>query len=164
MKYWLMKTEPDVFSFDDLLKCPKKTTCWEGVRNYQARNFLRDECKKGDLVLIYHSNTQTPGIVGIAKVVKEAYPDPSANDPKSPYYDDKPAKDGSTRWFMIDVQAVKKLPKIISLSQIKSHPQLKTMLVAQKGQRLSVQPVKKSEYDLLQGMATLYRDIPFGIL
>ena len=150
MRYWLMKTEPDEFSWDDLEKKPKKTGSWDGVRNYQARNFMRDEFKRGDLVLFYHSSCQTPGIYGLAKVVKEAYPDPSALDKKSEYFDEKSFKDGESRWMMVDVQAVERFSMPATLEEIRREPALKTMLLLRPGQRLSVQPVeeKHAEYIL----------------
>lgn len=141
MRYWLMKTEPDEFSWDDLEKKPKKTGSWDGVRNYQARNFMRDEMKKGDLVLFYHSSCETPGVYGLAKVVKEAYPDPSALDKKSDYFDEKSFSGGESRWVMVDVQAVERLSKPATLEEIRKDPALKNMLLLRPGQRLSVQPV-----------------------
>lgn len=144
-----MKTEPDVFSFDDLVKAPKKTTGWDGVRNYQARNFMRDEFKNGDMVLIYHSNAEPSGIVGTARVVREAYADELALDKKSEYYDEKSAKDGVSRWVKVDVQAVAKFKNFLSLDDLRAQKGLKDMLVLKKGQRLSVQPVTKAEWDLI---------------
>lgn len=143
MRYWLMKTEPDEFSWDDLEKRPKKTGSWDGVRNYQARNFMRDEFKKGDLVLFYHSSCETPGIYGLAKVVKEAYPDPSALDKKCDYFDEKSFKDGESRWVMVDVQAVERFSTPATLEEIRKDPALKNMLLLRPGQRLSVQPVEE---------------------
>ena len=147
-QYWLMKTEPDVFSIDDLKSRPEKTEPWNGVRNYQARNFIRDLMKKGDLILFYHSNATPPGIVGVAQVVKEAYPDNSSWDKKSEYFDPKSTVEKPI-WFMVDVKFVKKFNQIISLEQIKSHQELKEMKVAMKGQRLSVQPVEEKHFKLV---------------
>lgn len=144
-RIWLMKSEPDVFSFDDLKKMPKKTEHWDGVRNYQARNFMRDEMKKGDLVLFYHSNCTVPGIVGIAKVVKEGYPDHTSWDKKSKYHDVKSTPE-NPRWFMVDVQWQKPFKDVVSLKDMKEDNKLEGMLVIQKGQRLSIQPVADKHY------------------
>lgn len=146
MNHWLLKSEPDVFSIDDLAKSPKQITAWEGVRNYQARNFLRD-MKMGDLGFFYHSNATPPGIIGIVEVVKEAYPDVSSFDPKSDYYDAKSTPE-NPRWFCVDVKLVKKFPRLISLPEIKNTPQLKEMVLLHRG-RLSVQPVTLTEWDFV---------------
>lgn len=145
-QYWLMKSEPDVFSIDDLKEHPKQTTQWEGVRNYQARNFMRDQMKKGDKILFYHSNCQSIGIVGVATVSKEAYPDHFSWDPKSKYFDPKSTKE-NPRWFMVDVTFDCKFKRVIELQEIKKHPTLKNMQVAKKGQRLSIQPVTSKEFE-----------------
>ncbi|MBL7664602.1 MAG: EVE domain-containing protein [Bacteriovoracaceae bacterium] len=142
---WLIKSEPDVFSFENLMKSPKSTTCWHGVRNYQARNYMRDEMKLGDLVLYYHSNCDVPGVVGIAKVVKESYPDATAFEKKSDYFDPKATKE-NPRWFMVDVQAVAPMKQHVSLEDIKKNSKLSQMKLVQKGSRLSVQPVTESEF------------------
>ena len=143
-KYWLMKSEPETFSFDDLRK--SKTTFWDGVRNYQARNFMRNEMKKGDRVLFYHSNCDPPGVAGIAEVVKEGYPDHTAFDPKDKHYDEKSDPESPT-WFMVDIQYVKPLKMFVGLPDLKASRKLKNMKVVQKGQRLSVQPVEKAAFD-----------------
>ena len=143
MKLWLMKSEPDVFSIDDLARDGR--TSWEGVRNDQARNFMRDEMKVGDLVLYYHSNAEPSGIAGIARVAREAYPDPTQFDPKSDYYD-AGSKKTDPRWLMVDVEFVEKLPEVIPLERLKSETALDGMLVIKKGQRLSVQPVEKEHF------------------
>jgi predicted RNA-binding protein with PUA-like domain len=143
MKLWLMKSEPDVFSIDDLAR--DRRTTWEGVRNYQARNSMRDDMKVGDLVLYYHSNADPPGIAGIARVVKEAYPDPTQFDPKSEYYDEGSKRD-DPRWLMVDVEFVEKLPAFVALDALKADAALDGMLVIRKGQRLSVQPVEKKHF------------------
>lgn len=143
MKLWLMKSEPDVFSIDDLAR--DRRTTWEGVRNYQARNFMRDEMKVGDLVLYYHSNAEPSGVAGIARVAREAYPDPTQFDPKSDYYDEG-SKKTDPRWLMVDVEFVEKLPEVVSLDRMKSDPALEGMLVIRKGQRLSVQPVERKHF------------------
>lgn len=148
MKYWLMKTEPDVFSFDDLLKAPQKTTFWEGVRNYQARNFMRDEFRVGDNALVYHSNTEIPAIFGVAEIVKAAYPDSSALDKKSDYYDEK-AKDGANPWVRVDIKAKKRFAVPVSRDALKAQAGLKKMVVLKKGSRLSIQPVSKEEFEII---------------
>lgn len=150
MSIWLMKSEPDVFSIDDLKAASGKTTHWEGVRNYQARNFMRDDMKKGDLVLFYHSNCKEPGIVGLAEVAsKEAYPDESQFDPKSNYHDPKASRD-NPRWMLVDVRYKKALAKPVTLKEIKAHPKLKEMKVAQRGMRLSIQPVEEKHLRIME--------------
>lgn len=149
MSFWLMKTEPDVFSWSDLERAPNSTASWDGVRNYQARNFMRDEFKLNDLVFIYHSRVEPPAIVGIAQVVREAYPDLTALDPESKYSDEKSIRDGLSRWVMVDVKAVARLPNEVSLSQLRETVGLDQMLVTRPGQRLSVQPVKPSEWAII---------------
>ena len=149
MRYWLMKTEPDVFSIDDLKL--QKTTPWEGVRNYQARNFMRDEMKKGDLVLIYHSNAKPPGVAGIGAVSKEAFPDHFAWDKKSKYYDPKSSKE-NPRWMMVEIKFKKKFKEILSLSEIKETKGLEDMLILRKGNRLSITPVEKKHFEQIIGM------------
>ena len=144
-----MKTEPDVFSIDDLFKAPRKISAWEGVRNYQARNFMRDLFKLGDEVFIYHSSCAEPGIAGIAVVTKEAYLDPSALNVESPYFDQASKKLGTSRWCMVDVRGEKKFSRIFSLKQIKEDPKLKSMSVCQKGSRLSIQPVAEQHFRYL---------------
>lgn len=138
-----MKSEPDVFSIDDLAR--KKTSLWDGVRNYQARNFMMNDMKPGDRVLFYHSNAEPPGIAGLAEVCSKAKPDPTALDKKSEYYD-KSATPQNPRWFCVEVQFVRKFKNFISLEQLKSSKELEKMLVLKKGQRLSIQPVTKAEY------------------
>ena len=150
-RYWLMKSEPSAFSFNDLLDSPRNTDHWDGVRNYQARNSMQ-EMTKGDRVLFYHSSTAPPHVVGIAEIAREAYPDHTAFDEKSKYYDSKSSPD-SPRWFMVDVRAIKKLPTIVPLADLKANPKLAKMLVVQKGQRLSVQPVTAAEYTEVLRMA-----------
>ena len=152
MRYWLVKSEPDVFSFADLQAAPKKTTCWDGVRNYQARNTLRDEMKQGDRCFYYHSNAEPSGIAGICEVVREGYPDHSAFDKKDPHYDPKSKPDAPT-WFMVDVKAVKAFPRLIALGELREVVALKGMVLLQKGSRLSVQPVTKKEWETICAMA-----------
>jgi predicted RNA-binding protein with PUA-like domain len=141
-RFWLMKSEPSTFSIDDLARVG--TTAWEGVRNYVARNNLRD-AQVGDEVLFYHSSADPTGVAGVAKVVKTAYPDPSQFDPKSDYFDAGSKRD-DPRWVVVDVAFVKKLPRVVTLEEIKSSPALKNMVVAQKGARHSVQPVTPAEF------------------
>lgn len=151
-QYWLLKSEPSVFSIQDLEKAPSKTTCWDGVRNYQARNYLRDLIKKGDLVFFYHSNAEPPAIVGVAEVVKEGYPDYTAFDPENDHYDPKSKKDSPT-WFMIDVKHVQTFKKPLALEELRRIPALKNMVLLQKGSRLSVQSVSKEEWSAVMKAA-----------
>lgn len=144
-RHWLVKSEPDEFSFDDLLACPGRRTGWDGVRNYQARNLMRDEMRPGDLVLFYHSGTSPPAVVGIAEVVSEPYPDPTQFDEKSPKYDPK-ATPEEPRWFQVDLRAVAALPRTVSLPELKADPRTAGMMVCRRGQRLSVQPVSTREF------------------
>jgi predicted RNA-binding protein with PUA-like domain len=147
MSYWLLKTEPGAFSFDDLLAAPRKTTAWGGVRNYQARNSLRDEMKKGDLALIYHSNADPSAVVGIAEVVREGHPDPTQFDAKDDHYDQGSTLD-APRWFQVEVRALRKLKRPVSLDEIKSTKALQGMLLVQRS-RLSVQKVSKSDFETI---------------
>lgn len=151
-----MKSEPEVFSFTDLWNSPRRTTLWEGVRNYQARNFMRDTMAKGDPVLFYHSNCAEPGIVGLAEIASDsAYPDPTQFDPHSPYHDPRSERD-TPRWLVVDVRYRKQARQALTLKAIKAHPALSGMLVAQRGMRLSVQPVEEPHYRIalqLMGLA-----------
>jgi len=152
MNYWLMKSEPDAFSIDDLRARPKKTEHWDGIRNYQARNMMRDDMKKGDLVFFYHSNATEIGIVGIMKVVREAYPDFTAFNPESNYYDPKSDVD-NPRWVMVDVQFVRKLKRCITLQELKEHADvLADMPLLRKGNRLSIMPVSEEHWDYILGL------------
>ena len=152
MTHWLFKSEPDTFSFDDLLASPGRTTTWEGVRNYQARNFMRDAMKLGDKILFYHSSTQPPGIVGVAEVASAPYPDPTQFDPASDYYDAK-AKDDAPRWFVVDVKALEKLPRPVTLAELKNDERLADMRLVQRGNRLSVMPVTAAEFKAVLELA-----------
>lgn len=152
MKYWLMKSEPTAFSIDDLAKAPKKTTYWDGVRNYQARNFMRDEMKIGDQVLYYHSNTKPAGVVGVCEVVKEGYPDFSAFDPEDKHYDPKSNSEKPT-WIMVDIKLKKKFKTTVTLTEIKENKKLQDMKLVQRGNRLSVMPVAKKEFDEILKMS-----------
>jgi predicted RNA-binding protein with PUA-like domain len=153
--YWLMKTEPDTFGFEDLLKRPGKTEGWEGVRNYQARNFMRDQFKIGQSVFIYHSRVEEPAIIGIAEVVKEAYPDKTALDPKSDYFDEKSLKTGESRWCMVDVKAVARFKQPITLKRLKSDEKLSDMALVKPGQRLSIQPLTPNEWNYVCSLSEL---------
>ena len=151
MNYWLMKSEPDAFSIDDLQKARGKKDHWDGIRNYQARNMMRDAMKKGDLVFFYHSNCRGPGIAGIMKIVREGYPDHTAFDLRSKYYDPKSDPD-NPRWFMVDVQFVRKLSRVIPLSELKEHPRLDDMQLVKRGNRLSIMSVNKKQWDTILEM------------
>ena len=146
MNHWLMKSEPDAFSIDDLKR--KKREPWDGVRNYQARNFMRDGMRPGDQVFFYHSNCTVPGIVGIAEVATDAYPDPSQFDPKSKYFDPGSSRD-NPRWMLVDVTFVKKLKRTISLDELKADPVLDGMALLRKGNRLSVMPVEAAHWEYI---------------
>jgi predicted RNA-binding protein with PUA-like domain len=146
--YWLVKSEPDCFSFDDLWSAPRRTTGWDGVRNYQARNFLRDAMRVGDGVLYYHSGAEPPGVAGIARVASAAYPDPTQFDPAAEHFDPKSKRD-APQWFQVDVQAVKKLARFVTLADLRGDEGLARMLVLQRGQRLSVMPVTPSEWGIV---------------
>ena len=152
MKYWLMKTEPTTYSIEDLEKESNQTTCWEGVRNYQARNLLRDDIQEGDRVLFYHSACKEPAVVGTAVVSRPGYPDSHAFDKRSKYYDAKSDPD-NPRWYMVDVKLEQKFDTPVSLASMREKASLKEMTLLQKGSRLSVQPVKKKEFDTVLKMA-----------
>lgn len=145
MNYWLMKSEPDEFSIDDLMACPNQTEAWHGIRNYQARNFMRDVMQIGDQAFFYHSSCKVPGIVGIAEVVTHAYPDSTAFDPHSKYFDPK-SDPAQPRWVRVDIRFVEKFNDIIPLSLIKTLPQLADMYLVSKGSRLSIQPVTAEQW------------------
>lgn len=151
-RYWLMKSEPTVFSITDLEKARDKTTCWDGVRNYQARNFLRDDIKPGDLVLFYHSNCEPSAIAGIAEVVKAGYPDHTAFDPEDPHYDPKSKKSEPT-WYMVDIKHVQTFKTPLDLNLLRAEAGLAKMALLQKGSRLSVQPVSESEWKIVLKLA-----------
>lgn len=146
MAYWLLKSEPTSYSIDDLKR--DGTTSWDGVRNYQARNFMRDDMKVGDLALFYHSNCKEPGITGIMKVIKTAHPDYTALDPDDHHYDPKSTKD-NPRWCMVDFKFVKKFKKPMTLTDMKANPALEGMLILRRGNRLSITPVDKKHWDIL---------------
>jgi len=148
MNYWLMKSEPSEFSIDDLKNRPDKTEPWDGVRNYQARNMMRDEMKKGDLAFFYHSNCEEPGIVGIMMIHKEGYPDPTAFDPEDKHYDPKSDPE-NPRWFHVDVEYKRKFKRTITLAELRLHKQLQKMKILQRGNRLSITPVTKKEWEFI---------------
>ena len=150
-RYWLMKSEPSTFSIDDLMRSPHQTTCWDGVRNYQARNFMRSMAV-GDQVLFYHSNADPPAVVGIAEVVKTAYPDPTQFDKKDKHYDPE-SKPSEPRWDMVDIQYVRIFSRPVTLDELRRETKLKNMLLLQKGSRLSVQPVTPLEWRHIMKLA-----------
>jgi len=150
-RHWLLKSEPEAFSFEDLWRAAKRTTSWGGVRNYQARNLLRDELARGDLVLFHHSSTEPIGVAGVARVVRAGYPDPTqfdardaAHDPDSPH--------AAPRWFAVDVQALGRLPRFVPLAELRQEPRLGRMVLLRRGARLSVQPVTPSEWRIVLSM------------
>lgn len=147
MAFWLMKSEPDEFSIDDLASAPRKTTAWFGVRNYQARNFMLKDMRIGDKVFFYHSSCAEPGIAGIAEVSSAAYPDSSQFDRKSPYFDAK-AKQQSPRWFNVDVRFVTKT-RLVGLAELRGHRELSKMRTLRRGNRLSITPVSPDEWEFI---------------
>ncbi len=148
MNYWLMKSEPETYSIDKLLAAKNQTDHWEGVRNYQARNFMRDNMKLKDKAFFYHSNCETPGIAGIIEIVRESHPDPTALDPFSIYYDPKSTPE-NPRWFMVNVRCLEKFENIIPLSHLKTYPELSTMTLLKPGNRLSVMPVSPHDWNFI---------------
>jgi predicted RNA-binding protein with PUA-like domain len=154
MSYWLMKSEPVTFGIDALAASPRKTTSWDGVRNFQARNFMRDRMKVGDLAFFYHSNCDEPGIVGVVKIVREGYPDPTAFDRNDAHYDPD-SKPDNPRWYMVDVQLQRKFPHTISLTSLKKHAdgKLKGLAVLQRGNRLSITPVSAAHWKFILDLA-----------
>ena len=154
-QYWLLKSEPESFSIDDLEQSPGQTASWDGVRNYQARNLLRDEIKAGDGVLFYHSRTAPIGIAGTATVVKAGYPDQTARDPESKYFDPKATEDNPI-WYMVDIRLSRKLKEILPLTELKKTPGLEKMMVTQRGARLSVQPVTAEEWQIVGRLMKAY--------
>lgn len=152
MQYWLMKSEPETFGINDLAKRPQQTEPWDGVRNYQVRNWLRDTMQVGDLAFFYHSNCKIPGITGIVKIVTAGYPDTTAFDPHSQYYDPK-SKRETPRWYRVDVKLVQQFQHIIPLTELKQIPELKHMRLLQKGSRLSITPVTAKEWEQIVMLA-----------
>ncbi|WP_369630471.1 MULTISPECIES: EVE domain-containing protein [unclassified Variovorax] len=149
-QYWLMKSEPDEVSIDDALAAPDATVAWTGVRNYQARNFMRDGMKVGDGVLFYHSSCPEPGIAGIARVASAIKPDPTQFDPKSPYYDAS-AKKEDPRWLLVDVQALRKT-RLLALPELRAKPELADLVILRKGNRLSITPVEPAHWKVIEKM------------
>lgn len=152
MRYWLMKSEPGCFSLDDLARSPGGVSSWDGVRNFQARNLLRDEIKVGDGVLFYHSSCTEPAIVGLAEVVLDGYPDHTAQDPRSDHYDPKASPDKPI-WYMVDIRFVERLPRPLTRLDLQGHPLLAGMDVMKRGSRLSVQPVRAAEWQAVLALA-----------
>ena len=148
MQHWLMKSEPEEFSIDDLCAAPGGTDHWDGIRNYQARNMIRDQMRPGDLAFFYHSNCAEPGIVGIMEIVSGAYPDHTAFDPGDPHYDPR-SDPASPRWFMVDVRCVRRLERTIPLRELKQYPELADMPLVRRGNRLSVMPVSPEQWDFI---------------
>jgi predicted RNA-binding protein with PUA-like domain len=151
-KFWLVKTEPECFSIQHLAKQPKQTTCWSGVRNYQARNFMRDQMKLGDRVLVYHSSTDEPAVVGIGTIARESYPDQTAWDKRDDHYDAASTPE-NPRWFMVDIRLEQIFKQPLPLAKLRGIAALKNMELLRKGSRLSVQPVRKSEFDAILKLA-----------
>jgi predicted RNA-binding protein with PUA-like domain len=152
MRYWLMKSEPDEFSIDDLARSPKQTTPWFGVRNYQARNFMRDEMRVGDRAFFYHSSCPEPGIAGIVEISKLAYPDSTQFDPKSEYYDAKSTRD-APRWVNVDVKLLRKT-RLVTVPMLRETPGLEGMVTLRRGNRLSITPVTPAEWKIIERLAT----------
>jgi predicted RNA-binding protein with PUA-like domain len=153
MKYWLMKSEPSTFSIDDLANAPRRTTCWDGVRNYQVRNMLRDEMAVGDLAFMYHSSCDEPGIVGVIEIAKPGYPDHTAFDRKHAHYD-AASKPEAPRWYMVDVCLKQRFSRVISLDELRRHEskQLREMLILKRGNRLSITPVGASHWKFIMSL------------
>lgn len=158
MRYWLMKSEPNEFGLDDLKQRPKQTEPWDGVRNYQARNFMRDEMRMGDPVFFYHSNCKEPAIVGIAEVASQAYPDPTAFDPEDPHYDPKSDPD-NPRWYLVDIRFKRELERPLTLKTIKAHAgNLEGLHLIRRGNRLSVMPVSAEHWKYLLSLESAHDD------
>ena len=149
MAYWLMKSEPDVYSIDDLERDGREM--WDSIRNYQARNMMRDDMRIGDEVFFYHSNCKEPAIAGISRVCSEPYPDPTQFDEKLKYFDPKSTQE-NPRWILVDVEFVRKLKQPITLAEIKAHPELEDMILTRRGNRLSIMPVSKEHWDIILTM------------
>jgi predicted RNA-binding protein with PUA-like domain len=153
MNHWLLKSEPDTFGIDDLAAAPKRTATWDGVRNFQARNMLRDSVKKDDLAFFYHSSCAVPGIAGIVEVVRAGHPDPTAFDPKDPHFDPDSVRYGAgePRWFAVDVKLKRRFKRVITLDELRAHAgrELAALVILRRGNRLSVTPVTKKEWDFV---------------
>jgi predicted RNA-binding protein with PUA-like domain len=153
MRYWLFKSEPNVFGIHHLAKRLHQTEPWDGVRNYQARNFLRDDVQMGDLAFFYHSNCEPPGIVGVMSIVKTGYPDTTQFDPESRYYDPRATREKPI-WYRVDVKLEQSFPRLISLAELKSHPALQSLWILRRGNRLSITPLTQSEWQAIYVLAT----------
>ncbi len=151
MNYWLMKSEPEAFSIDHLQHSLNSTYCWDGVRNYQARNYMRGSMQVGDQAFFYHSNCKVPGIVGVAEIISHSYPDHTAYDPESKYYDPK-SSHANPRWFMRNIKFIKKFQNIISISELRANPRLAKMIILKPGNRLSITPVTAQEWRAVMRM------------
>ncbi|KFZ36713.1 hypothetical protein HR45_14745 [Shewanella mangrovi] len=151
MRYWLFKSEPDEYSIEDLQQSAQQGTCWFGIRNYQARNFLRDELQQGDQLFFYHSSCKQPAIVGTASIISHSYPDPTAYDPQSSYFDIKSTPE-QPRWFATDIQWRSTFHQPVTLAAMKQHPALNGMFLIKKGNRLSIQPVSEAEWRLINAL------------
>ncbi len=151
-KCWLFKSNPDTYGIGDLEDEPDRTTRWDGVRNYQARNLLRDEIKRGDEVLLYHSRSSVPGVLGLATVTREGYPDPTQFDPSKKGFDPK-SKEGAPIWYCVDIKLVRRLKRTVSLSELRAHPELESMMVTKRSARLSVQPVAREHFQIVRDLA-----------
>lgn len=153
MKHWLMKTEPTTFGIDDLAKAPRRRSRWDGVRNYQVRNMIRDEMKKGDLAFLYHSSCEVPGIYGVVRIVRESYPDPTAFDPRDAHFDPK-SDPAAPTWFMVDVELVKRFAKPVTLENLKANARaLEDLIVLRRGNRLSITPVTPTQWRKVLALA-----------
>jgi len=152
-RYWLFKSEPTAYSFADLMAETDQTAEWDGVRNYQVRNFMRDDMKVGDGILFYHSTAKPLAVVGLARIVGESYPDPTAFDPAEKHYDPK-SKPEDPAWLMVDIQAEREFDRPVTLQEIKENPKLETMLLVKRGMRLSIQPVTQEEWDEVIALGT----------
>mgnify|MGYP001615822144 CR=1 FL=1 len=150
MNHWLMKCEPEAYSIDDLKR--DKKIQWEGVRNYQARNYMKNDMRIGDKVLFYHSDADPSGVAGVAKVCREAYPDPFSWNPKSKYFDPK-STEANPRWWMVDICFVEKLPRIVSIGEMRNYAELADLMILQKGSRLSITPVTRPQFDFILKLA-----------
>lgn len=157
MNHWLVKTEPGCFSWDDLEASPGATTMWDGVRNYQARNFMRDGMRPGDPVLFYHSQVNPPAVIGVAEVASDSYPDPTQFDPESRWFDPRSAVD-SPRWYLVDIRAVRKLERPVTLHELRHEPELEGIELLRKGSRLSVQPVPAAAFQRVLQLAATEAD------
>jgi predicted RNA-binding protein with PUA-like domain len=154
VRYWLLKSEPDVFSFDDLWAAPERTTSWDGVRNYQARNFMRDDMRVGDQALFYHSSAEPQAVMGVVEIVRAAYPDPTAFDENDPHFDSRSRRESPT-WVAVDVRATERFARPVTLPELRATPGLEGMELLRRGSRLSVQPVRPAEWEIVRALGAL---------